>query len=79
MKNPFVEQNNIGMWLAIGAGAIAAGTSAAYYLFKRNNLLPETATGTENHATDYLKNRLGRKKKHKSDIEELPAIAHHLE
>ena len=74
MKNPFATQNTTGMWIAgLGIGLVAAGT-AAYYWIKNSGESEAMAEGRP-HATDYLANRTGGAKKHKSDVSELAQMA----
>ncbi len=74
MKNPFVNQNHTGMWMAgIGISLVAAG-AAAYYWVKNNGQSEAIAEGRP-HSTDYLTNRTGGTKKHKSDVSELAQMA----
>ena len=74
MKNPFVKQNNTGMWIAgLGIGLVAAGAAAYYWV--KNIGESEVSTEGRPHATDYLANRTGGTKKHKSDISELAHMA----
>ncbi len=71
MKNPFIKQNNTGMWIAgLGIGLVAAGAAAYYWV--KNSGETEAITEGRPHETDYLANRNGAMKKHKSDINDLP-------
>jgi hypothetical protein len=73
MKNPFIRENNTGMWIAgLGIGLVAAG-AAAYYWARNSGEAETMAEGS--HATDYLANRTGGTKKHKSDVSELAQMA----
>ena len=74
MKNPFIKENNSGMWIAgLGIGLVAAGAAAYYWV--KNKSQSEEMFNSNHHATDYLTNRNGGMKKHKSDISELAPIA----
>jgi len=73
MKNPFIKENNSGMWIAgLGIGIIAAGAAAYYWV--KNNGETEAITEGRPHANDYLINRSGKMKKHKSDVNDLAEI-----
>jgi hypothetical protein len=63
MKNPFIRENNSGLWIA------AAGAAAWLYI-KRNTAVPEP----DEHATDYLQPKPAKHRK-TTDVNELHPIA----
>lgn len=74
MKNPFIRENNTGMWIAgLGIGLVAAGAAAYYWV--KNSGETEAINEERPHSTDYLANRHGNMKKHKSDVSELAQMA----
>jgi hypothetical protein len=74
MKNPFETQNKTGMWIAgLGIGLVAAGAAAYYWV--KNSGETEAINEGRPHPTDYLANRNGSTKKHKSDVSELAQMA----
>ncbi len=74
MKNLFVKHNNTGMWIAgLGIGLVAAGAAAYYWV--KNSGESEAMIEGRPHPTDYLANRNGSMKKHKSDVSELAQMA----
>lgn len=69
MKNPFIKENNNGLWIAAAiTGAIAAGTLAWFYI-KRATGAPKP----DLPANDYLKPKPGKHKK-TTDLHELHTI-----
>jgi len=70
MKNPFVHKSNSGLWTAgFAFGALAAGALTWLY-FKSK----ETDEPTEHLEAPYHK-QPDKKKKHKTDVDELHTIA----
>lgn len=71
MKNPFVKENNVGLWIA-GAvtGLLTAAGAAAWYFIRKGKAEAEH----DEHATDYLKPKPGLHKK-KTDPHDLHVIA----
>jgi orotate phosphoribosyltransferase len=78
MKNPLKQDDNSGILIAgLAIGAIAAAAITYLYL-KRSAELKAAAQELKAHAKDYLKVKSGRKKKHKSDVDELEPIREHI-
>ena len=66
----FRKQNSKGLWLAgIGIAAAAAGALSWFFLRKK-----DIEISAENTAPGYLDDRFGKKRKHKSDVNELHTI-----
>ena len=77
MKNPFKKQHNNSLLIAgIIGGAFAAG-AITYLIFKHRRELAEAAAEAKAHAQDYLKDKAGKFKKHKSDVDDLADIVSH--
>ncbi len=77
MKNPFKKQKNHSLLIAgIIGGAFAAGT-IAFLIFKHRQELADAAAEAKAHAQDYLKEKAGKLKKHKSDVDDLADIVSH--
>lgn len=78
MKNPFHKENNTGLIVgAIVAGALAAGAGIWFYL--RGKRAAEAEAYRLEHAQDYLKKKFKKKKKHKTDVNELEGIVQHAQ
>ncbi|RYY37793.1 MAG: hypothetical protein EOP46_01325 [Sphingobacteriaceae bacterium] len=77
MKNPFKKQKSHSLLIAgIIGGAFAAG-AITYLIFKHRHELAEEAAKAKEHAQDYLKEKAGKLKKHKSDVGDLADIVSH--
>jgi len=70
MKNPFIKQNNNGLWIAAAATGIVAAGAAAWLYFKRK----ASRSGHNEHALDYLSPEPMLHKK-KTDVSDLHVIA----
>ena len=74
MKNPFIkEDSNAGLLTGLIIGAITAG-GLAYLYYAKKKELAEAAAYAKEHATDYLKDKVHRIKKHKTDLHDLQSI-----
>ncbi|SCW87271.1 MULTISPECIES: hypothetical protein [unclassified Mucilaginibacter] len=76
MKNLFAQKNNTGLWITAGiTGVLAAGAGIWFYF--RGKKSDETAGSQQEHVQDYLEAKHPKKKKHKTDVDELADLVHH--
>jgi uncharacterized protein HemX len=75
MKNPFIknESGSKNIVAALIIGAVAAG-AIVYFYYNRKKELANSAAQAMGNATDYLKTKHSKKKKHKTNVNELTSL-----
>jgi hypothetical protein len=76
MKNPFIKENNTGLWIAAAVGS-AIAAAAGIWFYQRGKRAAELEAYRREHAQDYLENKKHQMKKHKTDLHELGDLVHH--